>query len=195
MEFKKHFSKKRFSLRQVIGMLTAVIVGGAALAYASSVTIPYTFTSGSTASSSEVNANFQALANAINNRTDATLANMAGTWSYNSFGSWLNGNPPNAGLCVTATNGTITLNTDGTSSIFQDVSTNLCISSSAGSATYPNTGGTIPGTWTVLADGSGTLTLNGKTYPFQASRDLNTFVATDESNGSSSELSITAVKQ
>lgn len=64
MKLGKYLSNDRFSLRQVIGMLTLVIVGISVVAYAA-VTIPYTFTSGTTAKSSEVNANFTALANAM----------------------------------------------------------------------------------------------------------------------------------
>lgn len=191
MELKKHFSKDRFSLRQVIGMLTAVIVGATALAYAS-VTIPYTFTSGSTASSTEVNANFQALANAINNRTSATLANMAGTWSYTSFGSSLSGD----NLCTVTHFGTLTLNADGTFSEVEPDTTNSCVSGASGtSGVYTNTGGTYTGTWTVLADGSGTLNAGGLTIPFQASRDLNIIVASRSTTSGNGKTSITAVRQ
>ena len=43
------------------------LVFGGILAIAGNVSIPYSFTSGTTAKSSEINANFQALADAINN--------------------------------------------------------------------------------------------------------------------------------
>jgi hypothetical protein len=55
-----NFQKQRFSLGQVVIMLALVFIGIAVISYAA-VTIPYTFTSGTTISSSEVNANFQAL--------------------------------------------------------------------------------------------------------------------------------------
>ena len=53
-----------FTMRQVIGLLTIVFLGIAVIAYAAS--IPSTFSSGQTISSSAVNQNFQALADAIN---------------------------------------------------------------------------------------------------------------------------------
>ncbi len=192
MKLRRYLSRDRFSLRQVIGMLTLVIVGISVLTYAA-VTIPYTFTSGTTAKSSEVNANFQAIATAMNNRTSA-ISNMAGTWNYTSTKSQLNSSPPSAALCVTTGKGTITLNADGTGSIVEYPSTTLCIASSSGSAAYPNTGGTSSATWTVLADGSGTITVNGVTFNFQASRDLNTFVLLDESVPNDAVL-ITAMRQ
>ena len=57
-------SKKRFSLRQVIVMLAIVISGIAVISYGA-VTIPNTFSSGDTISSSEVNQNFTAVKTAI----------------------------------------------------------------------------------------------------------------------------------
>ncbi len=188
MEFKKYLLRERFSLRQVVGMLTLVILGISVLAYAT-VTIPNTFTSGTTAKSSEVNANFTALADAMNNRTSATLANMAGTWSYTQFGSFLNGSPSAAPLCTVSHWGTLTLNANGTFSDVQTTVNNNCVGS-GGSSIYLNTGGTFTGTWTVSANGSGTLTYGGLTIFFQASRDLNTIVASD--NGS---ISLTYVRQ
>lgn len=64
MRIKGYLSKERFSMRQVIGLLAVVFVGVAVFSYAG-VSIPYTFTAGTTAKASEVNANFQALANAM----------------------------------------------------------------------------------------------------------------------------------
>ncbi len=86
MEFEKYFSKERFSLRQVVGMLTMVIVGISVIAYAT-VTIPYTFTSGTTAKSSEVNANFTALANAMPGIKDVYLADYSNITSQYPTGT------------------------------------------------------------------------------------------------------------
>ena len=60
----KYFSKKRFTMRQVVGLLTGVFLGITVIAYAA-VTVPNTFSSGTTISSSQVNANFTALGNAM----------------------------------------------------------------------------------------------------------------------------------
>lgn len=59
-----YFSKNRFSLRQVVLLLTIVFIGVAVISYAT-VTIPNTFTSGTTISSSQMNDNFTAIKNAI----------------------------------------------------------------------------------------------------------------------------------
>lgn len=56
-----YFSKKRFSLRQIVFLLSIVFAGIAVISYAT-VNIPNTFTSGTTISSSQVNSNFTALA-------------------------------------------------------------------------------------------------------------------------------------
>jgi hypothetical protein len=71
-----YFNKKRFSMRQVVGLLTIVFLGIAVITYAA-VNIPYTFSSGQTAKASEVNANFQALANAMPAVKTAGLADSA----------------------------------------------------------------------------------------------------------------------
>lgn len=55
---------KRFSLGWYIGLALGVAAGTGAAVYA--VTLPNTFSDGQTASAAAVNANFQALANAIN---------------------------------------------------------------------------------------------------------------------------------
>lgn len=60
----KYFSKKSFTMRQVVGLLTIVFLGITVIAYAA-VTVPNTFSSGTTISSSQVNANFTTLGNAI----------------------------------------------------------------------------------------------------------------------------------
>ena len=59
-----YFNKKRFSMRQVVGLLTIVFLGIAVITYAA-VNIPYTFSSGQTAKAGEVNANFNAVKTAI----------------------------------------------------------------------------------------------------------------------------------
>lgn len=57
-------TKKRFSLGWYIGLALGVAAGTGAAVYA--VTLPNTFSDGQTASAAAVNANFQALADAIN---------------------------------------------------------------------------------------------------------------------------------
>jgi len=61
----KYLTKKRFSMKQVVLLLSLVIVGIAVLAYASTVAPLNTFTSGTTISSSEMNANFTAVKTAV----------------------------------------------------------------------------------------------------------------------------------
>lgn len=171
MKIRGYLSRERFSMRQVVGLLAVVFVGVAVFSYAG-VSIPYTFTAGTTAKASEVNANFQALADAMNNRTTATLANMAGTWNYRMTGSFLealNGNR----LCTMSRTGSLTLNADGSFSDNQADTNNYC----HGGGVQTNTGGTFTGTWTVSANGSGTLTFGGGSLSFQTSKDLNTMTS------------------
>lgn len=58
-----YFNQKRFTMRQVVGLLAVAFLGIAVIAYA--VTVPNTFTSGTPISSSQVNANFTALNNGL----------------------------------------------------------------------------------------------------------------------------------
>ena len=60
----KCLSKKSFTMRQVIGLLTFVFLGIAVIAYAA-VTVPNTFSNGQTISSGQVNENFTTLATAM----------------------------------------------------------------------------------------------------------------------------------
>ncbi len=58
-----YFNKKRFTMRQVVGLLTVVFLGITAFAYA--VNITYTFSSGSPIRASEMNQNFTDIKNAV----------------------------------------------------------------------------------------------------------------------------------
>ena len=60
----RYFSKKRFTMRQVVGLLTVVFLGIAVIAYAA-VTVPNIFHREQPISSGQVNANFTALGNAM----------------------------------------------------------------------------------------------------------------------------------
>jgi hypothetical protein len=107
MGIKGYFSKGRFSLRQVIVLLTIVALGASVFAYAA-ITIPYTFTAGTTAKSSEVNANFQALANAmpaVKAVTNASTA-LSITPSYNDILT-ITVTPPADGYVFLTANGTM----------------------------------------------------------------------------------------
>jgi hypothetical protein len=75
----KNFIKNRFSLKLVVLMLTIAFVGISVNSYAitiTNVTIPNTFTSGTTISSSQVNANFTAIANQM----PAVKQSLSGIW-------------------------------------------------------------------------------------------------------------------
>ncbi len=58
-----YLSKKRFTMRQVVGLLTVMFLGITAFAYA--VNITYTFSSGSPIRASEMNQNFTDIKNAV----------------------------------------------------------------------------------------------------------------------------------
>lgn len=63
-----YFSKKRFTIGQVVGLLTVVFLGIVVITYAVSFS---DFTSGTTISSSEMNTKLTALKDAINKRYTA----------------------------------------------------------------------------------------------------------------------------
>ena len=69
-----YFNKKSFTMRQVVGLLTMVFLGIAAITYAVSFT---DFTSGSTISSSEMNTKLNALKDAINKKDTSCQGNSA----------------------------------------------------------------------------------------------------------------------
>jgi len=69
-----YFNKKSFTMRQVIGLLTIVFLGIAAITYAVSFT---DFTSNSTISSSEMNTKLNALKDAINKKDTSCSGNSA----------------------------------------------------------------------------------------------------------------------
>ncbi len=69
-----YFSKKRFTTRQVIGLLTVVFLGIAAITYAVSFT---DFQNGSTISSSEMNTKLNALKDAVNKTSFTCTGNSA----------------------------------------------------------------------------------------------------------------------
>jgi len=76
--------RKRFSLRQIVVMLATTLLGIAAIGYASSVTIPNTFISGTTISASQMNANFTAVKTAVddNNSRITVLEQKKTTIKY-----------------------------------------------------------------------------------------------------------------
>lgn len=63
MKILDHLTSRKFNALEVIGLLTVTLLGVSTLAWA--VTLPFTFSSGTTAKASEVNANFDALENAV----------------------------------------------------------------------------------------------------------------------------------
>ncbi len=82
----RYFNKKRFTMRQVIGLLTIVFLGIVAIGYA--VTIPHTFTSGTTISSSQVNANFTAVKTAIDTLEDQANIGAPCDAGFTRVGAW-----------------------------------------------------------------------------------------------------------
>lgn len=78
----QRLSKRKFSLLEVVGLLAAVILSVGLYAYA--VTLPHTFTAGTTAVADEVNENFQALEEAVNEVADAVGARTPSSCAGNS---------------------------------------------------------------------------------------------------------------
>jgi formylglycine-generating enzyme required for sulfatase activity len=96
-----YFNKKRFTMRQVVGLLTVVFLGIAVIAYAVSFS---DFTSGTTISASEMNAKLNALKDAINRRYTADCAGNSANDIMVKVGS----------LCVDKYEASIWQNPDGT---------------------------------------------------------------------------------
>lgn len=82
----KYFSKKIFTMRQVVGLLTVVFLGITVIAYAA-VTIPNNFNNGDTISSGQVNDNFKAIADEINRRLlpSVQLSDGSNGWDPDGF--------------------------------------------------------------------------------------------------------------
>ena len=110
----KYFSKKRFTMRQVVGLLTVVFLGITVIAYAA-VTVPNTFSSGTTISSGQVNANFTTLGNAM-----PAVKNNASTASCSVFASAVSANVLSLAVTPPA-DGYIILSADGMVEIGQTV--------------------------------------------------------------------------
>lgn len=193
--------KSKMSWKGVLISLSVLIlfVGIYGLAIGN-ISFPYSFSPGTTAKSSEVNANFSA----INLRQAATAATMTGDFYVKNLEVYRTEAPINDPLykreancnctCSSTFSGTLTLSNDGKvtgsgqSSEQCGCVTNCCI--------YTHNID-ITGTYTVSTDGSGALDLTyvqdpgskseltyDRTFAFQASKDLNTLIinATDDKN-------------
>lgn len=85
--------KKRITSYLLIAVFS--LAGG--VGYADPLTIPNTFVSGAKAKAADVNANFQAVKNAVDNN-DARISSLEAGWSSGIIGAW-----DNTGLTITAT--------------------------------------------------------------------------------------------
>jgi hypothetical protein len=142
----------------LICLVALATLGNTAMAQ---VTVPNTFTSGTPAKASEVNANFQALATAINSLSDRvakvegtiTAADVIGTYQFENLQIGIDA--PSGETEVIAYHGPFTFNANGT------------FTSTFTGALYSKTGpepddGTITGNWT-FANGKVTFTVTGDT--------------------------------
>jgi hypothetical protein len=168
-------------------MLTTVLVVIAAISYASSLTIPYTFTSGATISASQMNANFQAVKTASDDNYNriVTLEGkmnklgtiMASTSTYPDYcDSTLNAWNECAAITVTIPAGKTAKVLVMSSASFPNTSTSpirsaMCITSRLSSAAAPGACGsglvgtiTQPNSDMNSASISGILTLSAGTY-------------------------------
>lgn len=152
------------------------------------IVFPNVFTSGTTASASQVNANFAA----INTRQTASASSMAGTWNYVANGTITITGPSTCSISGAA--GVITLSSNGTASITES---GFVTCPTASPSAYTNT--TVNGTWAVSANGSGTINITGgSVYSIQASKELNQMlimVGTPAASGSVEVLTGTAIRQ
>ena len=194
--------KSRIGWKGMLVSLSVLIIFIGTFRYAiGNVVFPNTFTAGTPAVASQVNANFAA----INARQTASFATLAGDYYVKDLQAWkkealvavvakIAASPQDQYCnckCTSSFQGTITLTADGKVSgsgiqSQQCACENCCIISDTV---------TITGTYTANADGSGVITVvfdyaNPKTdsvtqtFSYQASKDLNTlmFNATDKNS-------------
>jgi len=126
--------------RKVVMMLTSIMLGIAAMSYAGNITVPNTFTSGTAAKASEVNANFSALANAM----PAVKSVLLSSATLTNSGAELQNiqvNLPAAGQVVVNVTGEICQLAPSAGSIVQhgDI---LCISKTSAQIWWGATNGT-----------------------------------------------------
>lgn len=103
-------------------MLALALLGGSASAQ---VSVPNTFAAGTPARAADVNANFQALVNAVNGLTSrvsklegqVTAADLAGTYAIHQFQTELGGGVSQRVAVYTSSAATLTLAADGTGSV------------------------------------------------------------------------------
>ena len=161
---------------------------------AAQTTLPFTFAPGTVAKASEVNANFQALLTAINRlEGQISAADVAGTYSIASLGLYVN-STPQAGMMSNngrvehiSSNGTATLNANGTFSVTQETTSGsaLVFDFLKGSVMIPPSV-VAPVVVTAQVEtqnaappptGSGTWSLSGKTLTLTTSNGGGTFTA------------------
>lgn len=132
-----YFNKKRFTMKQVISLLTVVFLGVSVIAYAAMTKPHPDFTNGQTISSSQVNDNFDALYNA--------MPTVADVYNY-YFGSITSSTTPTIPISMTVTpprDGYIVVRGSGRFTITQSVAANnyidisLRVSSVAGTTASP----------------------------------------------------------
>lgn len=189
--------KSRIGWKGMLVSLSVLIIFIGTFRYAiGNVVFPNTFTAGTPAVASQVNANFAA----INARQSASFASLAGDYYVKDLQAWKKESrtttvPPQDQVCdckcTSSFQGALTFTADGKVSgtgiqSQQCACENCCIVSDSV---------TITGTYTANADGSGVMTVvfdyaNPKTasvsqtFSYQASKDLNTlmFNATDKNS-------------
>jgi hypothetical protein len=133
-----YFNNKRFTMKQVIGLLTVVFLGISVIAYAAMTKPHPDFTNGQTISSSQVNDNFNALYNA--------MPAVADVYNYNS-GNFTSSTIATVPISMTVTplrDGYIVVRGSGKFTITQSIAANnyiniwLSVSSVAGNSSSPD---------------------------------------------------------
>ena len=167
------------------------------------VSFPYKFTAGTAAKASEVNANFDA----VNTRQNASSAALAADYYVKDLQTWKKAFPADylklcTTTCTQGCNCTCSSSFQGTLSLTADgkvtgsgVTSEQCACTTS-CCLYTNTV-TITGTYTITADGVGSMTLKfveaksdnpdyvgtyNRTLTFQASKDLNTLMYNDSAD-------------
>jgi hypothetical protein len=154
------YSKKGFSPKWIVGLFSIIFLCVAVSAHAQ-VTIPYTFTSGTTISSSEVNSNFTALKNAVD---PLLISNFTSFTNLNSTAT--NVSSTYTKLNTTATSHTFTKSSANTK-IEVHVNSRFLGGTFGGGATWIEFQVRIDDTPTTLVDNLGSI-VNTDTSEFQS---------------------------
>lgn len=179
-------------------------LAASSISVSAQVTVPNTFTAGAPAKAAEVNANFQALASAINTLTarvakldgQAVAADLVGTYAVNGIQTGLTPGTGGGHVSAVTYQGTITLAANGTGtnaaqSTGSDLLLNIPLTTLTATTTAINNGPDTPSfTWSLS---NNTVTALGANFTVVAGGRMLVRSTSNQANGGSVLLLLTRV--